>query len=197
MSHAERYIDQAQKILTMLDAAQIERLVALLIPLRQRGRMFIIGVGGSAANAAHAVCDFRKLAGIEAYSPTDNAAELTARVNDNGWESTFADWLAVSRLGADDLVLVFSVGGGDLERNVSPNLVRALEYARGVGAKIAGVVGRDGGFTARVADVCIVIPTVDGAMVTPHAEAFQALVWHLLVSHPSLQRAAMKWESMR
>jgi D-sedoheptulose 7-phosphate isomerase len=157
----------------------------------------VLGVGGSAGNASHAVNDFRKICGIEAYTPTDNVSELTARVNDEGWETSFAEWLKVSRLAAADLVLVFSVGGGDLERNISPNLVRALEHAKRVGATVCGIVGRDGGFTARVADACVIIPTIRPESVTPHTEAFQAVVWHLLVSHPSLQAAPTKWESTR
>jgi D-sedoheptulose 7-phosphate isomerase len=152
-------------------------------------------VGGGAGNASHAVNDFRKLCGIEAYTPTDNVSELTARVNDEGWETSFAEWLRVSRLGPADMVLVFSVGGGDLERNISPNLVRAVEHARSVGAAVGGIVGRDGGHTAKVADVCVIVPTVRPERVTPHAEAFQSVVWHLLVSHPSLRAAPMKWES--
>jgi D-sedoheptulose 7-phosphate isomerase len=173
-------------------------MAASLAELRQRGgRLFVLGVGGGAGNASHAVNDFRKICGIEAYAPTDNVSELTARVNDDGWASVFASWLRVSRLGAGDAVLVFSVGGGDIERNVSPNLVRALQLARDVGACVLGVVGRDGGYVARVADVCVVVPTVNPAAVTPHTEAFQAVVWHLLVSHPSLQANEMKWESTR
>jgi len=198
VSHTVRYLAEAAQILSRLDIAAIEGLAERLRALRERGgRLFVLGMGGSAANASHAVSDFRKLAGIEAYTPTDNVAELTARANDEGWESVFADWLRVSRLEKRDLVLVFSVGGGDLERGISANLVRALEHARSVGATIAGVVGRDGGFTASVADVCVVIPTVNPAAITPHTEAFQALVWHLLVSHPALQLRQAKWESTR
>jgi len=158
--------------------------------------LFILGVGGSAANASHAVNDFRKIAGLEAYAPTDNVSELTARTNDEGWAGVFESWLRGSRLRADDCVLVFSVGGGDLEKNVSPNLVVALEYARSVGAKIAAIVGRDGGYAARVADACVIIPTVNAVHVTPHSEAFQAVVWHLVVSHPALKQAQTKWESV-
>jgi D-sedoheptulose 7-phosphate isomerase len=170
--------------------------VTLLVALRKRGgRLFVLGVGGGAGNASHAVNDFRKICGFEAYTPTDNVSELTARINDDGWESSFANWLRVSRLGPRDLVLVFSVGGGDVERNVSANLVRALEHAKEVGATVCGVVGRDGGHTARVADACVIVPTVNPETLTPHAEAFQSLVWHLLVSHPALRTAAMKWEA--
>ena len=198
MSYTTEYIAEARQVLDRLDTAAIDRVVELLVALRQRGgRLFILGVGGSAGNASHAVNDFRKICGIEAYTPTDNVSELTARVNDDGWETSFANWLRVSRLGPQDLVLVFSVGGGDLERNISPNLVRALEHARQVGTAVCGVVGRDGGYTARVADACVIVPTIRAETVTPHAEAFQAVVWHLLVSHPSLQKAPMKWESTR
>ena len=198
MSHTTGYIAEARQILERLDPAAIDRVVASLVALRTRGgRLFVLGVGGSAGNASHAVNDFRKICGIEAYTPTDNVSELTARVNDEGWETSFAEWLKVSRLGAADLVLVFSVGGGDLDRNISPNLVRALEHAKSVGATVCGIVGRDGGFTARVADACVIIPTIRPESVTPHTEAFQAVVWHLLVSHPSLQAAPTKWESTR
>jgi len=198
MSHTTGYIAEARQILERLDPAAIDRVVASLVALRSRGgRLFVLGVGGSAGNASHAVNDFRKICGIEAYTPTDNVSELTARVNDEGWETSFAEWLKVSRLAAADLVLVFSVGGGSLEHNISPNLVRALEHAKRVGATVCGIVGRDGGFTARVADACVIIPTIRPESVTPHTEAFQAVVWHLLVSHPSLQAAPTKWESTR
>lgn len=198
MSYARKFFDEAIQILNRLDTEAVEKLVTLLAELRQRGgRLFVLGVGGSAGNASHAVNDFRKICGIEAYAPTDNVSELTARVNDDGWETTFSSWLEVSRLGKDDMVLVFSVGGGNLEKNVSPNLVRALGLAQQVGARIGGVVGRDGGYTAKVADACVIVPTVNPDAVTPHAEAFQAVVWHLLVSHPALQKSAMKWESTR
>jgi D-sedoheptulose 7-phosphate isomerase len=196
MSFATTYLAEAAEVLRRIDAASVERMVGLLADLRARGgRLFFLGVGGSAANASHAVNDFRKLAGIEAYSATDNVSELTARVNDEGWEGAFAAWLQGSRLSARDLVFVLSVGGGDLERNISPNLVRALEYARRVGAGVCGIVGRTGGYTARVADACVLVPTVHPDRVTPHAEAFQAVVWHLLVSHPALKAAPTKWES--
>jgi D-sedoheptulose 7-phosphate isomerase len=191
------FLAEIQKIAGLLDAAAIEKMVALLVQVRQRsGRLFVLGVGGSAANASHAVNDFRKLAGIETYAPTDNVSELTARVNDEGWPTVFVAWLRVSHLQARDAVLVFSVGGGSVERNVSPNIVAALDYAKSVGASILGIVGRDGGYTARVADVCVLIPTVHPDRITPHVEAFQAVVWHLLVSHPKLQQAATKWESI-
>jgi D-sedoheptulose 7-phosphate isomerase len=178
-----------RKIAESLDTGEIERAVAILAKTRQRGgRLFILGVGGSAANASHAVNDFRKIAGMEAYAPTDNVAELTARTNDHGWITVFEAWLAGSRLRAEDTLLVLSVGGGDLKKNVSPNLVKALEYARRIGAGIIGIVGRDGGFTAKVADACVLIPTVNDVHITPHAEAFQGTVWHLFVSHPALKQ---------
>jgi D-sedoheptulose 7-phosphate isomerase len=187
-----------RKIAEALDPGEIERAVTILVNTRQRGgRLFILGVGGSATNASHAVCDFRKIAGLEAYAPTDSVAELTARTNDEGWATVFEAWLAGSRLRAEDTILVFSVGGGSLEKNVSPNLVKALEYARHIGASIVGVVGRDGGFTARVADACVLIPTVNPSHVTPHTETFQAAVWHLFVSHPALKQVQTKWETVR
>src|SRR5947199_2935284 len=198
MNFTRQYFAEVGQILLQLDAEAIERVVPLLAETRARGgRLFILGVGGSAANASHAVNDFRKIAGIEAYAPTDNVSELTARTNDEGWASVFEGWLRVSRLGPADLVLVFSVGGGNAERNVSPNLVAALQYAKGMGARIAGVVGRDGGFTAQVANACVIIPTVNPDHVTPHTEAFQAVIWHLLVSHPKLKVLPTKWESLR
>jgi len=197
-SFPESYLAQTREVVDRLDTDAIERVVAELVAVRAReGRLFILGVGGGAGHASHAVNDFRKLTGIEAYAPTDNVSELTARVNDEGWESSFAKWLEVSRLGTRDLILVFSVGGGDLERNISPNLVRALEHARKVGARICGVVGRDGGYTAKVANACVIIPTVNAEMVTPHTEGLQAVLWHLMVSHPSLHAAPTKWESVR
>lgn len=196
MSFARQYLEEAARIAREIDTEAVERLIGELVALRKRGgRLFLLGVGGSAANASHAANDFRKLAGLEAYTPTDNVSELTARINDEGWETVFAAWLKTSRLGPDDLVLVFSVGGGDLERKISPNLVRALEHAKAVGARIAGIVGRDGGFTARVADACVVVPTVARERVTPHTEAFQGVVWHLIVSDPRVAIASTKWES--
>ena len=194
MAHVERYFEQVRQIAAQLDLPAVERLIEELVALRERGgRLFLLGVGGSAANCSHAVNDFRKLAGIEAYSPCDNVSELTARTNDEGWETVFDAWLRTSRADADDAVLVLSVGGGNLARNVSPNLVRALDEARRRRLRILGIVGRDGGYTKQVGDVVIVVPTVDPAYVTPHAEAFQAVVWHCLVSHPALQKAATKW----
>jgi len=198
MDYTKRYIDEAMLILKQLDQQAIERIVERLVELRGRvGRLFILGVGGGAGHASHAVNDFRKIAGIESYAPTDNVSELTARVNDDGWETSFVNWLRGSRLKAQDMVLVFSVGGGDLQRNISPNLVRALQYAKEVGATVCGVVGRDGGYTAQVADACVLVPVVHPETLTPHTESFQALVWHLLVSHPRLKAAEMKWESTR
>ena len=194
MTHTQDYFTEVQKIAATLDYTAIERLGGELAELRQReGRLFLLGVGGSAANCAHAVNDFRKLCGIEAYAPTDNVSELTARTNDEGWHTVFSEWLKVSRAKAQDAVLVFSVGGGNMEKNVSPNIVAALQEARGRGMKIFGIVGRDGGYTKQVGDVVVVVPTVDDNRVTPHAEAFQAVVWHCLVSHPILQQNKTKW----
>jgi D-sedoheptulose 7-phosphate isomerase len=194
---AHSFLAEAAEIISRLDTASIEKAAHFLAATRAAGgRLFILGVGGSAANASHAVNDFRKIAGIEAYAPTDNVSELTARANDEGWASIFDSWLRTSRLRAEDLLLIFSVGGGNVEQNVSPNLVAALKYAKSVGAKIIGVVGRDGGYTATAADACILIPTVNPAHITPHTEAFQAIVWHLLVSHPAVKTQSTKWESI-
>jgi D-sedoheptulose 7-phosphate isomerase len=193
---AEQFLAEAAQVVAKLDVSTLEKAAKMIADVRASGgRMFLLGVGGSAANASHAVNDFRKIAGIEAYAPTDNISELTARTNDEGWATVFESWLKTSRLQSRDLVLVFSVGGGDLERNVSPNLVAALKLAKSVGATIIGIVGRDGGYTAKVADACVVIPTVNPVHVTPHTEAFQAVVWHLLVSHPAVKIAQTKWES--
>lgn len=198
MTFAKQFLSEAKQIIEQLDVAAIERAAELLADARARGgRLFILGVGGSAANASHAVNDFRKLAAFEAYAPTDNVSELTARTNDEGWSSVFVEWLKTSRLHAEDAVLVFSVGGGNLEKNVSPNLVSALQYAKQIGARIVGIVGRDGGYTGKVADACVIIPTINAAHVTPHSEAFQAVVWHLLVTHPKLKAAPTKWELVR
>lgn len=195
MSFAASFLAEAQTVAARLDPAAIEGLVAELVALRERGgRLFILGVGGSAGNASHAVNDFRKLVGIEAYAPTDNVSELTARTNDEGWETTFAAWLRVSRLRKDDALLIFSVGGGDLERNVSTNLVRAIQYASEIGSRVLGIVGRNGGYTARAGHAVVIIPVVNDEHITPHSEAFQAVVWHLLVSHPLLKANATKWE---
>ncbi|CAN5351017.1 SIS domain-containing protein [soil metagenome] len=196
MSYSRLHLDETVEILRRLDVDAIERVVELLCDVRETGgRIFFLGVGGSAANCSHAVNDFRKIAGIESYAPTDNVSELTARTNDEGWATTFSEWLKVSRLRPVDLVFVLSVGGGNLDRDISPNLVRALQYARGVKARITGIIGRDGGFTASVADVCVIVPVVNPETITPHSEAFQAVVWHLLVSHPRLRRRETKWES--
>ena len=197
MSFTRHFLSDAQKIIDMLDISAIDRAVDLLVDLRERqGRLFILGVGGSAANASHAVNDFRKITGIEAYAPTDNVSELTARTNDEGWSTIFSEWLKVSRLSANDALLILSVGGGSLEKNVSLNLVVALQYAKTKGAKILGIVSRDGGYTAQAADVCVLIPVVNPDTITPHAEAFQGVIWHLLVSHPLLKDTQTKWESI-
>ena len=198
MTYTEQHLAETREIVSKLNTEAIERIVDRLAAVRARGgRLFILGVGGSAANASHAVNDFRKITGFEAYAPTDNVSELTARTNDEGWASVFVEWLRVSRLNANDAVLVFSVGGGNLEKNVSPNLVSALKLAKDVGATVLGIVGRDGGYTAQVADACVIVPTVNAANSTPHAEAFQAVIWHLLVSHPKLKASQTKWESVR
>jgi D-sedoheptulose 7-phosphate isomerase len=198
MSYVAQYIREATEILALVDESAVERTADLLLELRQRsGRLFLLGVGGGAGHASHAVCDFRKITQIEAYSPSDNVSELTARVNDEGWDTCYANWLRGSRLNDADMVFVFSVGGGDAKQNISANLVRALEYARTVGATICGVVGRDGGYTAQVADACVLIPVVNSSTITPHTEAFQAVIWHLLVSHPKLKMAETKWESIQ
>jgi D-sedoheptulose 7-phosphate isomerase len=197
MTFTEKHLQEVAAIAQKLDVAAIEQMAALLARIKDAsGRIFFLGVGGSAANCAHAVNDFRKLAGIECYAPTDNVAELTARVNDEGWESSFVGWLKVSRLGSKDAVFVLSVGGGDVDRNISPNLVAAVKHARAVGAKVVGILGRDGGYTARLADAAVIVPNVNPASVTAHSEAFQAIIWHLLVFHPLLSATAAKWESV-
>lgn len=198
MSFARTHLDEAKLIIDGIDTNVIERMVELLARTKESGgRIFFLGVGGSAGNCSHAVNDFRKIVGLEAYAPTDNVSELTARTNDEGWETVFAEWLKVSRLRPNDVIFVFSVGGGNLEKNVSPNLVRALQYAKEIGAIILGVVGRDGGYTAKVGDAVCIVPTVNPEMITPHSEAFQAVVWHLLVSHPALKARQTKWEGVR
>ncbi len=198
MSFARQFLDEVAQVAAALSIDQIEKAATLLAETRTGGgRLFILGVGGSAGNASHAVNDFRKITGIEAYAPTDNVSELTARANDEGWPSIFEAWLKVSRLNAKDTLLIFSVGGGNLEKNVSPNLVTALQYAKQIGSKVIGIVGRDGGYTAKVADACILVPVVNPDHITPHSEAFQAVVWHLLVSHPILKQAQTKWESVK
>ena len=197
MGFTDTYLQEAAEILTKIDRPSVNRLVAKVAELRNHnGRIFFLGVGGSAANASHAVNDFRKICGIEAYAPTDNVAEFSARTNDDGWETVFSNWLRGSRLCARDMVFVLSVGGGSLEKNVSPNLVRAVQYAKEVHATVVGIVGRDGGYTAQVADACVIVPSVNANNVTPHAEAFQAVIWHLLVSHPALKASATKWEAI-
>jgi D-sedoheptulose 7-phosphate isomerase len=197
MNYTQKHLQEAAAILQMLDAAAIERMVELLAQLKTSGgRIFFLGVGGSAGNSSHAVNDFRKLLGIECYAPTDNVSELTARINDDGWESTFVEWLKVSRLSERDAVFVLSVGGGSSEKKISVNLVAAVDHARQTGARVLGIVGRDGGHTARLADACVIVPTVNPQTVTPHTEAFQAVIWHLLVSHPLLKVRETKWESV-
>lgn len=196
MNYIKTYLEQTSKIAQMLDQEQILQAVNILKAVRNNhGRLFILGVGGSAGNASHAVNDFRKIAGIEAYAPTDNVSELTARVNDDGWDSVFSSWLKVSNFNSKDALLIFSVGGGSIEKNISVNLVKALKLAKETGAKVIGIVSRDGGYTKQVADSCVLIPTLSPETVTPHAEEFQAIVWHLLVSHPEVQKNQMKWES--
>jgi len=198
MSFAKDYLAEVQQITAQLDAAAIERCVEELARVRERGgRLFILGVGGSAANASHAVNDFRKICGFEAYAPTDNVSELTARTNDEGWSTIFAEWLKGSRLNAKDGLLIFSVGGGNADKNVSPNLVAAIQLAKKIGASVVGIIGRDGGYTAREATACVLVPTVNPNHVTPHTEAFQAVLWHLFVSHPKLKAAQTKWESVK
>jgi D-sedoheptulose 7-phosphate isomerase len=197
MSYTQRHLGEAAAILERLDVAAIERIAELLAQIKaSAGRLFFLGVGGSASNCSHAVNDFRKLTGIECYAPTDNVSELTARINDEGWESTFVEWLKVSRLNSNDAIFVLSVGGGDVKRNISPNVVVATQYAKAIGAKVIGILGRDGGFTAQVADASVIVPTVNADTVTPHSEAFQAVIWHLLVSHPLLGSKRTKWESL-
>lgn len=196
MSYSQQHINEAVEILQKLDTAAIESMALILADIKQKqGRLFFLGVGGSAGNCSHAVNDFRKIVNMECYAPTDNVSELTARTNDEGWATVFVEWLKVSRLKPSDGIFIFSVGGGSLEKNISPNLVEALKYAKQVGSKVVGVVGRDGGYTARVADACVIVPTVNTETITPHSEAFQAVVWHLLVSHPALKAHQTKWES--
>jgi D-sedoheptulose 7-phosphate isomerase len=198
MSFARQFLEEVKQVTAQLDAEAIEKVVDELGRLRERGgRLFILGVGGSAANASHAVNDFRKICGLECYAPTDNVSELTARTNDDGWATIFAEWLKGSRLSAKDGLLIFSVGGGNMEKNVSPNLVSAIQLARQTGATVLGIVGRDGGFTAKQATACVIVPTVNPEHVTPHSEAFQAVVWHLVVSHPKLKANRTKWESTK
>jgi len=196
--YTQSYYREVAEVAAGIDQAQVDKMIELLVAAREKGgRLFILGVGGGAGHAGHAVNDFRKICGIEAYAPTDNVSELTARVNDDGWDTVYANWLRGSRIRGDDIVLVFSVGGGNAEKNISANIVEALKLAKSVGAKVIGVVGRDGGYTRQVGDACVVVPTVNHATVTPHTEAFQAVVWHGLVSHPRLLKNEMKWESVK
>lgn len=196
MIYSAQHMNETLEIIKKMDLLSIEKIVDLLTKVKtDEGRIFFLGVGGSAGNCSHAVNDFRKIVGIESYAPTDNVSELTARTNDEGWETVFVEWLKISKLQAKDIVFIFSVGGGNLEKNISPNLVGALKLAKSVGAKIAGVVGRDGGYTAKVADACVIVPIVNPETITPHSEAIQAVVWHLLVSHPKLKSSQTKWES--
>jgi len=198
MNYTQKHLRETEAILQRLDIAAIEKIAALLAEVKAAaGRVFFLGLGGSAGNCSHAANDFRKLAGMECYAPTDNVSELTARINDDGWESIFVEWLKVSRLDNKDAVFILSVGGGNVEKNISPNLVAAANHAKAMGAKVIGILGRDGGHTARVADACVIVPTVNPETVTPHAEAFQAVIWHLLVSHPLLKAGDAKWESVK
>ena len=198
MNYVKRYLEEVKKIADSVDVSQVEKMISILTKLHTtHGRLFLLGVGGSAANCTHAVNDFRKLCGIEAYAPVDNVAELTARTNDEGWETVFSEWLKVSRLNKNDVIFILSVGGGNKEKNISANLVYALEYAKEVGASIVGIVGRDGGYTAKVADATVLIPTQSPDTITPHAEAWQGVIWHMIVSDPRLMKKANKWESVK
>ena len=195
MTYTEQHLGEIRAVVDEIDPNAIESIVNLLADIKSgNGRLFFLGVGGSAANCSHAVNDFRKIVGIEAYTPVDNVSELTARTNDEGWDTIFSEWLRTSRLNSADAVFILSVGGGNLEKNVSPNLVKALQYAKMVGARIVGIVGRDGGYTATVADACVIVPTINPETITPHSEALQAVIWHLLVSHPKLKVHQTKWE---
>jgi len=197
MDYIRQYLNEANRIIAQLDIEGIERMVSLLIDLRNKnGRLFFLGVGGNAANCSHAVNDFRKICGVESYTPTDNVSELTARTNDDGWDSVFVDWLKGNNINSRDGIFVLSVGGGNLEKNISVNLIRALDYAKEIGTKLFGIVGRDGGYTSKVADACIIVPTVNSETVTAHTESFQSILLHLIVSHPALKVSEMKWESL-
>ena len=196
MNYVQQHLKEATEVIQKLDITAIEKMVVLLAGIKQAGgRIFFLGVGGSAGNCSHAVNDFRKIVGIESYAPTDNVSELTARTNDDGWASIFVEWLKISKLSGKDALFIMSVGGGNLEKNISPNLVEAIKYAKGVGAKVTGIVGRDGGYTAQAADACVIVPTVNPDTITPHSEAFQSVIGHLLVSHPLLKASQTKWES--
>ena len=197
MIYSDAHLSEVIEIIKKIETKQIEKMVELILNVRnEKGRIFFLGIGGSAGNCSHAVNDFRKIIGVESYAPTDNVSELTARTNDEGWSTIFSEWLKVSNLNAKDLIFVFSVGGGNIEKNISPNLVEALKYGKSIGCKLVGVVGRDGGYTTKVADACVIIPTVNEKTITPHTEAFQAVVWHLIVSHPKLKLNETKWESV-
>ena len=198
MQFIDQYFNEAKIIIDKIDRDQILKMISIINETRSNnGRMFVLGVGGGAGHASHAVNDFRKICGLESYTPTDNVSELTARVNDDGWETAYVNWLKISKLNKNDIILVFSVGGGNLEKNISVNILKSLELAKKLGTRICGIVGRDGGYTAQVADACVVIPPINPETVTPHTEAFQAVIWHLLVSHPDLQKYEMKWESVK
>jgi len=198
MQFIDQYFNDAKIIIDKIDKDQILKMISIINETRSNnGRMFVLGVGGGAGHASHAVNDFRKICGLEAYTPTDNVSELTARVNDDGWETAYVNWLKISKLNKNDIILVFSVGGGNLEKNISVNILKSLELAKKLGTRICGIVGRDGGYTAQVADACVVIPPINPETVTPHTESFQAVIWHLLVSHPDLQKYEMKWESVK
>ena len=197
MIYSDLHLSEATEVIKKIETKQIEKIVDLILNVRnEKGRIFFLGVGGSAGNCSHAVNDFRKIIGVESYAPTDNVSELTARTNDEGWSTIFSEWLKISNLNSKDLIFVFSVGGGNIEKNISPNLVEALKYGKSIGCKLVGVVGRDGGYTSKVADSCVIIPTVNESTITPHTEAFQAVVWHLIVSHPKLKLNETKWESV-
>ena len=198
MTYSNKHLEETSKIVEKLDIKIIENIVNLLAKVKSKGgRIFFLGVGGSAGNCSHAVNDFRKIVGIECYAPTDNVSELTARTNDEGWSTVFSEWLKISKLSEKDMLFIFSVGGGNLKKKVSTNLVEALKYGKSIGSKIVGIVGRDGGYTAKVSDTCLIIPTVNPKTVTPHSEAFQSIIWHLLVSHPKLKSKQTKWESLK
>jgi D-sedoheptulose 7-phosphate isomerase len=198
MDYINKYLLEAKNIIDTIDREQIAKMISIFKETRlKNGRLFILGVGGGAGHASHAVNDFRKICGIESYTPTDNVSELTARVNDDGWETSYVEWLKISKLKMNDTLLVFSVGGGNIEKNISVNIFKSLIFAEEVGSKICGIVGRDGGYTAKVADACVVIPPINAETITPHTEGFQAVIWHLIVSHPEMQKYEMKWESVK
>jgi len=198
MRYINKYFKEAKEVIDQVNRRQIDKMINILKEIRKnKGRIFFLGVGGGAANSSHAVNDFRKLCGFEAYAPTDNVSELSARVNDDGWETVFVNWLKQSKLNKNDCLFIFSVGGGSLDKNISPNIVKALEYANNLDSKILGIVGRDGGYTAKVADACVIIPTINPDTITPHTESFQSVIWHLIVSHPDIKECEMKWESIK